>query len=453
MSLLVPRRRLLQGLGATAAIPALGCRKEGAGDSAPAAPGRLDTIVLCMMENRSFDHVFGGYSLIEGRTDVEGLRPEHQCPDDDGVMHGPSEVPAPCVEPDPPHGWGSWERQFAGGAMDGFVREYGGPPANVMSYQTRATQPTSFALADRYAICQKWFASVRGPTWPNRLYFHSASSHGMTNNDLPPEGGFYPQKTIWDQLDEIGVPWGYYFSDLPTLGLFGKIDNSFLIEQFYADAAAGNLPPVVVVDAGNTFNDDHPPHHPMLGQIFLASIYQALVRGPQWERSLFLYTYDECGGFYDHVAPPKAPDDRADEGFDQLGFRVPAVAAGPWVKQGYVSDVVRDHTSALKHVQGMYGLEPLSDRNAWVPDLTDLIDLDRLAANDPAPRAELAPITISEETIEAECARTAIRKPGQPELHALVQTHWPAYDRTAQLPRLGRRLVEEAERLGAVTIT
>lgn len=454
--LLVPRRNLLKGLGASAALPALTSCKDGGGDTGSVLPGSIDTIVLCMMENRSFDHVFGSYSLLEGRTGVDGFLASHQCPDLDGVMHGPSVLPEPCTTPDPPHGWGSWERQFKDGAMTGFIEEYQasrGPSARpdvAMSYQTRAMQPLSYALADEYALCQRWFASVRGPTWPNRLYFHSASSEGETSNDLPT--GFYTQKTLWDQLDEIGVPWGYYYSDLPTIALFGRIDNSFFIEQFYADAAAGALPPVVVVDAGNTFNDDHPPHHPMLGQIFLSSIYQALATGPQWDKCLFLYTYDECGGFYDHVPPPTAPDDRKSDGFDQLGFRVPAVAAGPYVKQGHISDVVYDHTSAMKHVQNMFGLDPLSKRNAWAPDLSDLIDTDRLDRGEPRPPVEVPVIEITEEELDEQCASTQLRKPGQPELHDLVETHWPAYNRTSQLPRIGRELVLTAERLGACKI-
>jgi phospholipase C len=319
-----------------------------------------------------------------------------------------------------------------------------------MAYQTREIAPISYALADRYALCQRWFSSVLTSTWPNRLYFHAAQSQGMATNDLPP-GGTYTCRTLWDQLDDAGVEWAYYFTDLPTLALFGRstwAPRLRLIEDFYADAAAGALPPVVCVDPGTTFNDDHPPHHPLLGQLFLGSIYGALAASPHWATSLFLATYDEAGGFFDHVAPGTMPDDYADQGFDQLGFRVPALAMGPYVRR-VVTDTVFDHTAGIRFVQDHFGIdERLTARDAASNDLAEVLDADALAAGDPSDPIALPRIEKSEAEIEAECRALEGGRCGQPELRALVRERAPHLDRTAQAPDLARQAWRRAHDLG-----
>ena len=451
--LVVPRRSVLKGIGA-AGLAACGPGADvGRKPVSPdVVPGSIDTIVICMMENRSFDHVFGSLSLLEGRTEVDGLRAGMSNPDLDGndVPVGP--LLEPCTDPDPPHGWDSSRVQFDEGTNQGFVRAYqiedGGPPANVMAYQTREQQPVSYALADAYTLCQRWFSSVLTSTWPNRLYFHAASSQGVPSNDLPPGG--YTLRTIWDQLTDAGIDWAYYFTDLPTLALFANEDfagHLRFIDQFYADAAAGTLPPVVCVDAGAGFNDDHPPHHPMLGQLFLGSIYAALAASPQWSRSLFLTTYDEAGGFFDHVPPGTMPDDYADQGFDQLGFRVPAILAGPYVRPG-PSDLPCDHTAAMSLIQRLFGIdEPLTSRNAASADLTGAIDWGAVAQGRAADPIPLPVIERSAEEVEAEC-RTAGRRVGQPELQAFVRERYPRLDRTRDLPRTAWRMWQRAAELG-----
>src|SRR6266487_98997 len=177
-----------------------------------------------------------------------------------------------------------------------------------------------------------------GPTFPNRWYLHSGQSGGYMYNELVPTTKW---PSIYDRLDAAKIPWSYYYTDLPFLATMGiPLSKTLSIDQFYLDAKMGKLPPVVMADPGFSFNDDHPPHHPLLGQQFIASIYTALATSPQWENSLMVVTYDEHGGFFDHVAPPKAADERAANGFDQLGFRVPTMVMGPYVKKGYVSSVV-----------------------------------------------------------------------------------------------------------------
>lgn len=439
----LPRRTILKGVGASLGLAACGDPADRA--TRPQGPGSIDTVVILMMENRSFDHVFGSLSLLEGRTDVDGLTPGLSNLDLDGREVFISELIEPCTEPDPPHGWSSSRTQLDGGTCGGFVRalqESRGIDVDTsipMTFQTRLQQPISYALADEYALCQRWFSSVLSSTWPNRLYLHAASSEGIPGNTLPPEGLAMP--ALWDQLSEAGVDWAYYFTDLPTLALFTReawLPRMLHIDKFYLDAAAGALPPVVCVDAGAAFNDDHPPHHPMLGQMFIASIYQALADSPHWDRCLFVVCYDEAGGFYDHVPPPKIDDDYADQGFDQLGFRVPAFLAGPYVRNT-VSDTLFDHTAPMRLVQDLHGLPRLNARNRASQDLASLLDADALANQRPRPPIQLPTLERTEEEVEAECQGLGGRT-GQPELRDLVRWWSPGQDRTADLPGTARRL-------------
>lgn len=450
----IPRRRFLQGLSATGLVGASGCKP---GDSDVAVtPGKIDTIVLCMMENRSFDHMLGSLSLVEGRTDLDGLTADHYNPDTDGTPVAPWPLSQPCTYPDPPHGWDSSHTALNGGDNLGFIKSFVASRGaqgreNVMSYHQRVNLPVYYAISDYYAVANRWFSSVCGPTWPNRLYFHGAQSQGMKTNDFPPGEHAFSMRTIWDQLDEAGIRWGNYFTDLPTIAMFGRFhDGVYTIADFFVHAAAGTLPPVVMLDPGAASNDDHPPHHTMLGQLFISTIHNALATSPQWNRTLFVVVYDEAGGIFDHVVPGLAADDRASEGFDQLGFRVPALAMGPWVRERFVSDVEMDHTSALKHIHLAHDLDDLTARDAAANDLSSFLDLDRMARNDPRPPADLPVIELTPDEINAQCAADRSRRTSsQPELRAHVRRFAPHLDRTDQMDEIDAFLLDKAVELGA----
>jgi len=377
-------------------------------DSGGPAPGQIDHIIIVMMENRSFDHYLGARALVEGRTDEDGLRADLSNPTAGGEAVTPFASAEPCVH-DPPHSWGSSHDQWNEGANDGFVRAYAnsGAPAEgrgAMAYQQRADLPITWALADNFCVADRYFCSVMGPTWPNRLYGHMASSQGKTNNSFP-GGSAFTEKTVWKALEEAGLEWGYYYADLPYIGVFADHWNDtrvFTFDRFAEHVANGRLAPVVWIDPAFSYNDNHPPHHPGLGELFLAGIYEALASSPIWERCLLILTYDEHGGFFDHVPPPTTDDDRASDGFDQLGFRVPTLFVGPWVKQG-VDHSTYDHTSWIKYVCERFGLEPWNRRLQAAQSIAGCLDVDRMARGEPLPAVPLPAFVFDESAVGPEC--------------------------------------------------
>ncbi len=399
-------------MGALAGMGAMGkflsaCGTE-PGDDGPVG---ITTLVVLMMENRTYDHLLGARSLLEGKPG-DGLVSTMTNLDRLGNPVGlwtPPLTDAQCVI-DPPHGWDASRAQFNGGALDGFVTVHqaahdSDTDIGPMQYLTRDHVPATWSLADHYVSCDRYFASVMGPTWPNRMYWHSGSSNGIMSNDLPTNG--FDWRSIYHSLVEHGVEYAYYYGDVPVVAVLedieGHPDRIFRMEEFYAHAAAGTLPPVVHIDPSFSLNDDHPPHHPILGQQLIASIYTALATSPQWKNCMFVVTYDEHGGFFDHVAPGTVFDDFASSGFDQLGFRVPTIVAGPYVKQGEVISTQYEHCSVLRHIDNMFGMESNFRRITESNDLTDCIDMERLAAGDWREPVQIDAVEVDESQITDAC--------------------------------------------------
>jgi len=360
-----------------------------------------------MMENRSYDHLFGARKMIEGLAG-NGLTQGTTLLDvnDQPVGLWEPNLDQEC-DLDPPHGWDALRASFNGGRCDGFVKthqmEHENPTAiEPMQYLTRTQVPVSYALADAYTSCDNWFCSVMGPTWPNRFYWHAGTSFGEMVNALPTS----LSPSIYHRLVAKNVDWGYYYGNIPVVGVINDFDVTPFIHHFsdfLDDAARGTLPPVVYIDPGFNANDDHPPVHPINGQALIAAVYKALATSPQWPNCQLLITYDENGGFYDHVPPPLAPDDMAAIGFNQLGFRVPTMVIGPYAKQSYVSSVQFDHTSALKHIQNTFGLDRLTMRTDAATDIDDCVDQERLEANDPSDPIDLPAIDLSQWPMSSAC--------------------------------------------------
>jgi phospholipase C len=464
------RRTALKGIGAVALSPLLpGCP----GEPGPELPteitpellrDRIDTVVFLMMENRSFDHVFGSLSLLEDRSDVDGLTADMSNPHPDGGVVEVHPADEPCID-DPPHGWGSSHRQWNEGANDGFVSEYIGrhgpnTPGRVMGYWDRETLPASYALADRFVLCQRWFCSLMTSTWPNRYYSLTGQSGGQTGNQVP--GTDFPG--IFDRLDEANLTWNAYYSNAPFSVLLPSSqigDHRFRgIEDFFEHAEAGFLPNFSLIEPFYGMNSDHPPEHPLAGQILIASVYEALARSEHWDRCMLVVTYDEHGGFFDHVSPPTVPDARAADGFDQLGFRVPGIVIGPWVKPGHLSETQFEHTSMLAFCEYLWDLEPLTERDAAANDLTDLLDESAVLSGQPRSAITLPVIEADEEELAApECHGGGLRGEGepvpmhtQPELDAVMDERFAGtrIDRRARTPELFEQLLETAEDLGVL---
>jgi len=470
------RRRALKGIGAAAIGPLLpGC---GGGASDQPLPEltddlireRIDTVVVLMMENRSFDHYFGALSLLEGRDELDGLVAGMANPHPDGSSVEIHPADANCVA-DPPHGWSSCHDQFADGANDGFVAEqyarHGADEAHrVMGYFDRETLSTYYALADSGTVFSRWFCSLMTSTWPNRFYSLAGQNGGVYGNDF---GADRDWPSIFDRLSAAGIPWTNYFGNVPFSLLFPSLslgdDRLRHIEEFFEDAERGTLPNLVWLDPIYGRNCDHPPTHPVAGQVLVSSIYQALANSPQWERCLFLITYDEHGGFFDHVPPPLAADERADEGFDQLGFRVPTLAVGPWVKSEHNFEGVCDHTSVLAFLERLWELAPLTDRDAAANDLFSMLDEQRLVEDAPAAPTKLPLIEASDDELYApECrydlsGRSDGGEPegitGQPELEALLDgpLQGSVLDRRDQTDEIYEELLHRAAELGVLRRT
>jgi len=388
------RRELLRQAGLLGGAVALGGPRlltGGSGDGEDGRAGRvtgsprdlldgqasdapIDTVVVVMMENRSFDHYLGWLGrdddyLEKGRRRhgrrfrVNG-RQRHEAVGPDGVtVTGEAWAdragePNPfrgCGHPDPGHSWDQGRAQRDGG----FLAPGSGNDAFALGYFEAESVPFISRLAREFTVFDAWHASVLGPTFPNREYLHSGQSGGHKVNDFPTSDGF-PWETIWERLAGANVPAKYYWTDLPALGLWGPRHAGFMhdIEDYFTDAEAGRLPNVVMVDpaflTGNR-TDDHPHADIRAGQAFLRDVFAAFVESPHWESGLFILTYDEWGGFADHVVPPVLPDDLASpndgDNFGQAGFRVPTVVASPYARRGFVDHRTYDHTSILRFLE------------------------------------------------------------------------------------------------------
>ncbi len=404
----------------------------------------IDTFVILCMENRSFDHYLGALKLVEGR-DVVGLTGTEKNPAPDGTFVNVFKLDDYTPE-DPPHGWDAAHNQHNGGKNDGFVLEHAGnSQADVMGYHVREQIPITYALADANAICDHWFASVMGPTWPNRFYLHGATSKGQKSN--LPVVGF---KSIFGLLDDANISSRVYYHDVAWCsGGYFKTSGLAKIEQFFQDAEKGVLPNVVFIDPnffGNGANDDHPDHDVRLGQALIASVYAALGKSPQWNKCMFILTYDEHGGFFDHVPPPTTEDDDAE--FQQMGFRVPSIVAGPFAKSGCTVTTEFEHVSILRTLQRRYGLPSLNKRMTAANDLSSCLQPAYFDA--PRPAAVLPAVPIPWRQVEQRSAASN----SHPELREALERGLipPHLDRRAEGLEITRRVLREGEKLGVVRV-
>ncbi|HVX17882.1 MAG TPA: alkaline phosphatase family protein [Acidimicrobiales bacterium] len=341
--------------------------------ASPAASSPIDHVVVVMMENRSFDHWLGwlatDHAWLEAGRSRYGKTFRVEA-DQRQTFAGPNGPVATrhwpggraagdgfrgCGHPDPGHTWTQGRAQ----RDRGFLGTGSGNDEFALGYYEAADLPFTSALARRFTVCDHSHASLLASTYPNRMYLHSAQSGGIKGNQLPPAGGL-PWDTIWDRLAKAGVSARYYSTDLPVTLLWGTrlLSINSQVDDYFADCKAGKLPAVTMVDPGfigGSRTDDHPHGDVHAGERFLQDVFRAFAASPHWEHGLFVLTYDEWGGFFDHVRPATFADQRLSaedsENFGQGGFRVPTVVASPYARRGYVDHTVFDHTSILRFIE------------------------------------------------------------------------------------------------------
>jgi phospholipase C len=411
----------------------------------------IKTIVVLMQENRSFDSYFGHlakYAATKGiHLDVEAAPEDASNPED---VSDPNSPRHPwqhgknlCVS-DTNHEWYGSHTEYDDGKMDGFFQanngfsEEGQPSVSpellngerALWWYDERDIPFYYDLASTFAIGDHYHSALIGPTYPNRDYLYAATSFGATTN-VQPTCGSTPSDlclqtsfnkrdvVIFDELTRRDVEWRFYidgpkkprvgtFLSPPqlltrwpkkhVLGVIPEVTHFLAIDDFFAAAAAGTLPPVVFIDANanedSEGDDEHPPGDIQNGQAFTSKVIQALFASPQWKESVLFLTYDEHGGQFDHLAPPPAcePDDQAPDfrtapdkafdakhpgtRFDRYGFRVPITVISPFAKKSYVSHHVYDHTSITRFIEAKFKVPALTRRDANADPMMDFFDFE-----------------------------------------------------------------------------
>jgi phospholipase C len=446
----------------------------------PAALRQIEHVVFLIQENRSYDHYFGAYRRGRGFDDhppgSPGVFAQRDGSRTTGTPIGQllpwhldtKTMNAACTD-DPTHAWFPQHSAWNGGAMDRFMSAHNQFDGRlvapfVMGYYTRADLPLYYALADSFTLCDHYFCSVLSESDPNRLYSISATidpdgvaggpvfRNAASVSAVPPSkvatnAARYTWTTMPERLQAQGVSWKAY-QDPGSLADTGNTNN-YLIwfrqfsdpstelyraaflprypHDFVADVEAGTLPSVSWVFAPPG-QDEHPPHPSSVGELVTRHVVQTLVRNPKvWAKTVLFITYDENGGFFDHVPPPTAPPGTPGEylaanqaspfnadvlGPIGLGFRVSMLVVSPFSRGGIINSDVADHTSMLRFLETRFGVE-VPNLSAWrratTSDLTSTLSLDR----PPRLKAPPLPAGIDASRVKKECAGV----PAEPPLH------------------------------------
>jgi phospholipase C len=357
-----------------AAAPAGGAAEPSAGGPGPA---RIDHVILVLQENHSFDNYFGTYPGAIGPPaglTVEGVAPYH--------------LPS-VVTRNLPHSQGAAVAAWAGGRMDRFVTAEGS--RETMGYYDGGDLPAYWALAGRFTLADRFFSSFMGPSLPNHLHALAAQSAGESSNrERPPRGGWH-FPTLADRMEEAGVSWKAYdgsagkdpFSALnPILGFASvrgdprKRAKVVPVRELFRDLRDGTLPSFSWVFP-NAEESEHPLTDVRVGMWYTAAIVNAVMKSTAWGSTLIVVTWDEYGGFFDHVPPPRLDG-------DGLGFRVPALFISPYARPGIVDHTTYEFASVLAFVERRFGLAPLGVRDRNAADIGGSLDMGQ-EPNPPVP--------------------------------------------------------------------
>ncbi|KAL6569696.1 Non-specific phospholipase C3 [Orobanche minor] len=397
----------------------------------------IKTVVILVQENRSFDHMLGWMKSID--PEIQGVvTGQHSNPlstsdpNSSRVYYGHQST---NVEPDPGHSFEAVHEQIYGvpwdeksdgllpPTMEGFAQQaesiQKGMSGIVMNGFRPEFLPVYKELISEFAVCDRWFSSVPTLTQPNRLFIHSATSYGATANDTKMLVQGYPQKTLFESVEEAGFSFGIYHQYPPSTLFYRNLRKLKYVRNFHQfdlhfknHCKEGKLPNYVVIEQRYfetklaSGNDDHPPHDISQGQRFVKELYEALRSSPQWNEILFVIIYDEHGGFYDHVPTPvsgvPSPDDIVGPEpyrfkFDRLGVRVPAILISPWIQPGTVLHGPSgphptsefEHSSIPATVKKLFNLKSfLTKRDAWAGTFESVL-------NRTSPRTD-CPVELSE---------------------------------------------------------
>jgi phospholipase C len=370
---MVSRREFLTQLAIAAGATALGCRDSNDPDP-PDTPG-IDHIIVVTMENRSFDHLLG---WVPG---ADGIPQNITYTDENGIAHAPHHLEQfrSCFNADPSHSFEGGRSEYNDGNCDGWLRTL---PNDLFAigYYEAADLPFLGKAAAEWLVLDRYFCPLMGPTYPNRILSLAATTDRLENTTTPST-----LPTIWDRLKAAGLTGkNYGASAFVSSTLWGAkyLDLIRPISDFHSDCSAGNLPNVSFVDP--VLTDDisdsyHPPGDIRNAEAFLAKVYKSVTTGPGWDRSLLVITFDEWGGFFDHVRPTPADIPQAEVAIGNTdglrGFRIPTILVSPYVKRKSVSSRLYDHSSVLRMIEKRWNLAPLTVRDANANDLGDELDL------------------------------------------------------------------------------
>jgi phospholipase C len=376
----------------------------------PAAMLNLKHIIIELQENRSFDNYFSKmneYRQMNGINDnaVDERNSSAALPDIAGHLVTPYHSQTGCQENLSPS-WNSERFDIDGGKMDNFLKSGNALGTSTddpngtraISYFDWTDLPYYYSLAFQFATTDRWFSPMLGPTDSNRMYSYGATSLGWAAAPHPPTGGF-PNLTIFDLLDQAGISWKYYYQFAAPLhitfwSIYQKDPGKFVpITTYFTDVKSeSTLPSVAFIEEGEF--DEHPKpnagasgttENVQQGAVVIKSLIDALMQSPTWTTSAFILTYDEGGGFDDHVPPPAfvQPDGippmitlgvDSPGLFNMGGLRVPAVVVSPFIIPHFVSHVVRDHTAPLKFIETRFSLPPLTARDAASDDMSEFFN-------------------------------------------------------------------------------
>jgi phospholipase C len=398
------------------AFPSVSLGQRSASGTSPNTP--IEHFVMLMQENHSFDNYFGTYPGADGipkdacmpvTPDEPGARSRKLPPGLTGALRTPpkrgiyeTRSGSLCVKPfelgdsslDFSHNEPTFKRQYRGGRMDGFIdgeaRHGIGPDPGVMGYYTRRDLPYYWKIADRYVLFDRFFQSAAAGSIPNHMFWATGTVGNPRGFNIPREG--FRMTTIFDRLEERGISWKFYVKDydprdnyktnqtspqvhwVPLLSFDRFLERPRLfrhivdLDEYFEDARRGTLPKVAfIAPAGQS---EHPPGSLRAGERFVGSLINALMQSPLWDSSAFMWSYDDWGGFYDHVRPPQV--DRFG-----YGFRVPALLVSPYARRGHIESTTLDFTSALKFIERNWDLEPLASRDARARTISGAFDFSK----------------------------------------------------------------------------